>query len=298
MNTLILLVALGGMQDEDPAEKARAAVQAVIATGTRDGSFGLATVGKALEELLIHASQQTAAGRHDEGAAVLEAGLGCVSDAIKGLKDRPAEHRRVLVLIEKARRRASEAVDGARKVAAMRYGIERAQLAWQDESGSVAGLFNLGLQELLKGNLEEAEDALTEAGERLPALRGIEIEDGPKGARWAPVLLARVRMFQGRHKAGAEALRRGVSEAPDFFLQDVRYADLHQEDDGRYAAALKKLEQYCELNGDDADAVLLLAHERFFSADRASARPLLEKVLRGKPGDPAAKAMLEMIEDP
>jgi hypothetical protein len=56
-----------------------------------------------------------------------------------------------------------------------------------------------------------------------------------------------------------------------------------------------KLVKSLEARGDDADALLLLGHERYFSEGRAKSKELFERVIKKRPDDKAAKKFLEKL---
>jgi tetratricopeptide (TPR) repeat protein len=102
-----------------------------------------------------------------------------------------------------------------------------------------------------------------------------------------------VRAAQGRIKEGAEDLRRGLDRIPAWLDRDLDFKDsLHAKPED-HAKFVKDL----EARGEDADALLLLGHERYFSEDRAKSKELFERVLKKKPDDRAAKIFLAKLGD-
>jgi len=292
---ITLLLALACLQ-EDPAGDAARELDALVKKASASGPFGIGAAKEYLELAGQHAGRQIAGKNLKGGIEILALAFDGLAKAIQALETKSPELRKVLMQLEKGKKRAAEAKDDEARGVAYRYAIDRCGLLHSQEAGLSAGLFNMGVEYLSDGNLAEAEEAFTDADAMHAALRGTTPEATPQGPRWAAIFLARVRMMQGKYKQGAADLRRGLAAAPEFVGQEVAYAKLTKKE-GEYAKILAKVEDYLKLNNDDKDALLLYAHEKFFSEKRSSAKEPLMKVLQLDAKDSAAKLLMEHVED-
>jgi tetratricopeptide (TPR) repeat protein len=246
----------------------------------------------------LHAARSAMAAAERAGDAKTQVAIGAaavdrISKAVTALESRSSELRRVQNQLERGRKRAAAAADDSKRAAAYKYALERAALVVNSVSGEATDLVNLGIECARSGAQEEAEDALVEAESRLPSLRASTWDGTAEAPRMAAVLLSRVRAAQGRIKEGAEDLRRGLDRIPAWLDRDLDFKDsLHAKPED-HAKFVKDL----EARGEDADALLLLGHERYFSEDRAKSKELFERVLKKKPDDRAAKIFLAKLGD-
>jgi tetratricopeptide (TPR) repeat protein len=293
--TVLALPLLAGAAplQEDPVKDAQADLEKFL---KKAAPLTLGGLSESLQQTQEAANRQTAGKHVKEAAAICAAAFERLGKAIQELESRPPELRKALLQMEKARKRAADLAAEDKKLVAFRYAMERISLLHRDEANAAMGLVNLGISHTAEANYAEAEDALAEAEARLAALRGTSVETTPEAPRLAPIFLARARMLQGRYKEAAADLRRGLTLSPDWGDREYVFAkDFHKE--GDYPKLLKKLEEYCDVNPDDRDAWLLLAHERYFSEKRDAAKKALEKVLKLDPRDAGAAYFLERLKD-
>jgi tetratricopeptide (TPR) repeat protein len=255
-------------------------------------------IGGAREYLELagqHAARQFAGRETKKGLTIMTNAFDGLVKVIQGGETKPAELKKVVLLLEKGKRRAAAAGTDEDKVVAFRFAVDRVTLIYQAEAGNSAGLFNLAVQYLSEANYAEAEELLADAEAMLPALKGSSIETVPEGPRWASVILAHVLVCRGKYKEAAAAVRRGLATAPELAEKEIAFETLHKKEGshGKVAAALA---EHLKGNAEDKDALLLQAFEVYFSEKRADSEPILQKVLKLDPKDEAAKLLLEGLE--
>ena len=292
MSTLILALLLLQEPPSDPLKDfEREADRIVAACAAFEEKFTLGAAGECLYQAKAAAAAAERASDSKAPALIHAAAIDRISKAVSALETRSSELRRLQNLLERGRKRAAAAVDETKREAALKYALDRATLVVNGAAGEAVDLVNLGIECSRNGLLDEAEDALSEAESRLSLLRASTWEATTEGPRMAPVILSRVRAAQGRIKEAADDLRRGIERCPGWLDRDHDAKEvLHAKPEDH-----DKLVKSLESRGEDADALLLLAHERYFSKDRAKSKDLFERVLKKKPGDTAAKAFLEKL---
>jgi tetratricopeptide (TPR) repeat protein len=268
---LVLAIAIL-MQDVDPVDKFKADLD------KRMKEYPTFTTG-AMADVIRFTFGSAAKG----GVPVLDAGAETVSKAVLALATRPTELRRAVGYIDKARKRAAEAGTDDEKRAALRYGLQRAFALYQNEAGIATDLFNLGIEFFAEASYAEAEDALKEVDERFAGLRLANINDTAEALRLSPIFLARIEMARGNYKNAAEALRRGLDRSPDWGDKDDLDLSRLTQKEGEYARMLKALDDHLAGHDDDVDALLLRAHEAYFSADRKKSAVLFAALLKKEP---------------
>jgi tetratricopeptide (TPR) repeat protein len=293
MIALTLLAAVL-MQDPDPVRDLERELDRILAAcAAREEKFTLGAAGECVRQARTAGAAAERAGDPKMEAAVYALAGDRISKAVGALENRPSELRRLQNQLERGRKRAAAAPEGPRRTAALRYALDRAGLVATAGSAEATDLVNVALDCLRTGAYDEAEDALVEAESRLPSLRASTWEATAEAPRLAAVLLSRVRAAQGRIAEAAEDLRRGIDRIPTWLDREIDFKEsLHKspEDHAKYVKAL-------EARGDDADALLLLGHERYFSEDRPKSKEIFERVLKKKPDDRAAKKFLEKLSD-
>lgn len=280
------------IQDPDPVKDLEKELDRIVAAcAAFDEKFTVGAAGECIQQARAAVAVADRAGDTKAPALIAAMVIDRISKAVNGLETRSSELRRVQNQLERGRKRAAAAADDAKRLAAYQYAIDRAAMVVSSVSGETADLVNLGIACIRKGEWDEAEDALAEAESRAPALRASTWEGTAEGPRMASVLLARVRAAQGKIKEGAEDLRRGIDRIPEWLDRDMAFKDvLHAKPED-----CEKVVKSLEARGDDPDALLLLGHERYFSADRAKSKELFERVLRRRPDDRAARKFLEKL---
>jgi tetratricopeptide (TPR) repeat protein len=292
---LTFVLALLLVQEPPPTDPLkdfeREADRILAACAAFEEKFTLGAAGECLQQAKMAAAAAERAGDAKAPALIHAAAIDRISKAVKEHDKPSSELRRLQNQLEKGRKRAAAAPDEAKKEAALRYALDRATLVVNTAMNESVELVNMGIECSRNGLLDEAEDALVDGESKMSLLRASTWEATSKGPRMAPVLLSRVRAALGRFKEAADDLRRGVERCPEW---------LEETFDGKEALHAKpedhdKLVKSLESRGEDVDALLLLAHERYFSKDRAKSKDLFERVLKKKPGDSAAKAFLEKL---
>jgi hypothetical protein len=291
---IALVIAAMLAQEEDPALRVGKDLDRIIgAFAGREEKFTIGAAGECLRLARVAGQEVGRAGAPAAEAAVYAAALDRISRAIGALENRPSELRRIQNHLERGRKRAAAIEDGAKKAAALRYAIDRASLVFSGEASGVADLVNTALDCLRNGAPAEAEDALVEAEAKLPALRASTLEASPEAPRMAAILLSRARAAQGRLREAADDLRRGIGLLPTWLDRELDFKEALHAKPEDHAKFVKALEAKA---AEDADALLLLGHERFFSPEeRAASREIFEKVLKRRPDDAAAKKFLEKL---
>jgi len=99
----------------------------------------------------------------------------------------------------------------------------------------------------------------------------------------------------GQYPAAAASLNSLLSSAPgmDWTTMSSLYGDV---DD--YASQLKKLEQFCEINANDAASQFVLAYHYLVVGEQDSAINALKAVVKIQPKDSTAKRMLDALAPP
>ncbi len=291
----VLLAAMFLVQDpapQDPVKDFEKELDRNLAAcAALEEKFTLGAAGECLQQAKVYAGVAERAGDAKARAAIGAAAIDRISKGVTALETRSSDLRRLQNQLERGRKRAAAATDDAKRAAALQYALDRAGLVVSSISGEATDLVNLGIECARSGALDEAEDALVEAESKLPSLRASTWDATAEAPRMAAVLLSRVRAGQGRIKEAAEDLRRGIDRLPAWLDRDLDFKEsLHAkpEDHAKFVKSL-------ETRGDDADALLLLGHERYFSEDRAKSKELFERVIKKRPEDKAAKKFLEKL---
>ncbi len=287
---LVLLAA--ALQDDDPVKVLEGELAKRMKTYEK---FTVGAFGEALRTTLQIASVAEQRGLEKRVPAVLETGLDTINRAILALETKPPELRRALGYLDKAKKRAAAVEEDAKKASALRYGIERAYLVWQTEVNATVSLANLAIDFIGSAGYDEAEEALKEVEERLPAVQGATMADTPEAPRLAPIFMSRIHLARGQWKEAAAALKRGIDRAPEWGDREIDIRKMHKEKE--YARIRKAIDENAAKNADDPDALLLQAYEVFFSADRKKAQPLLEAILKKDAKNKYAQYFLERIPD-
>jgi len=227
--------------------------------------------------------------------AVYDGGIETLAKTILAMESKPPELRKALGYLDKARKRAAAAEGDDRKCAALRYGLHRAFLVYQMEVSQVTELFNLGFQLVREGAYAEAEEALKEVDDRATSLANADPRASPQAIRWVPLLMSRVHLARGQYKEAAAALRTGLERAPEWGEQGMDAAKLHNAEEAVRIA--RALDDHLKKKADDADALLMRAHDTFFSADPKKSKPVLEALLKRNPEDKAAKWFVERFPE-
>lgn len=283
------------VQDPDPVKDALDAFDKTItAFAAREEKFTLGAAGQLLGQAFRLGQPLEQGGKPGKAAAVYEGAADRVSKAISALESKPPDLRRLQGQIEKGRRRAAAIADETAKARAMRFALERAHLVFRAEADLAVHLTNLGIDYLREGALDEAAEAFLEAEEKQPQLKFSAPEESPQGPRVATFFLCRVRLLKGDLKTAAADLRRGLEAMPEWLDKDYDFKNLHAQPED-HAKLLKNLEE--KSAGGHGDALLLWAHEQFFSEHRDKAKPILEKAAKAAPGDKAVERFLKKLEE-
>ena len=293
MISLLLAAAVLAQEPaQDPVKDLQAELDRIVAAcAALEEKFTLGAAGECLQQAKAFGSVAERAGDARAQAAIGALAIDRISKAVTELETRSSDLRRVQNQLERGRKRAAAEKDDAKRLVALRYSIDRAALVVSAVSNEATELVNLGIECARNGSLEEAEDALAEAESKSPALRASTWEATAEAPRMASVLLSRVRASQGKIKEAAEDLRRGIERLPTWLDRDHSAKEaLHAKPED-----WEKLVKSLEARGDDADALLLLGHERYFSEDRAKSKDLFERVIEKRPEDKAAKKFLEKL---
>jgi tetratricopeptide (TPR) repeat protein len=99
----------------------------------------------------------------------------------------------------------------------------------------------------------------------------------------------------GDYKQAAAALNSFLSSAPgmDWTTMSSLYGSVEE-----YQAQLRKLEQYCQSNPNDASAFFVLAYQYLVIGAKDTAVKALEVVVRNEPKDTTARRMLDALKPP
>jgi tetratricopeptide (TPR) repeat protein len=291
----IALLAAALLQEPDPAKDLEKELDRILAAcAATEEKFTLGAAGECLQQARLASAGAERAGDPKAQGAIAVMTIDRVSKAISALESRSSELRRVQNQLERGKKRAAAAADESKRAAALRYAIDRAAVIVSAASGEAADLVNLGIECSRLGDWEEAEDALAEAESKTPLLRASTWEATAEAPRMASVLLSRARAAQGRIKDAAEDLRRGLDRMPEWLDKEIDFKEALHAKPEDHAKFVKSLES----RGDDPDALLLLAHERFFSPEeRPKSKELFDRVIRKRPNDSAAKAFLKKLAE-
>jgi tetratricopeptide (TPR) repeat protein len=113
---------------------------------------------------------------------------------------------------------------------------------------------------------------------------------------WAHLSLARVQRKIGRMRDAVESYQRAVSIDHDLIDAYLELAETLVEL-GQYEEAVLPYDNYLRGNPNDRSAVLAYAHLLLYRLGRhAAARPLIERLLAGDPGDAVAMMDLAGVE--
>lgn len=230
-----------------------------------------------------------------EEAEVYARSAVALAKALEAQENKTGATRRAILTLQKAVKRAEKKRTDEAKVGTFRYAFARTQLAFQVESAEVGALVSLGLECFQGGLLEEAEEALKEAEERIPSILGKDVETTDKNARLAPMILAQVFLAGGRYAEAGGAARRSIDLVPDLAEEEIPLRKLHKDGEA-YDSCLRKLGEHVGKTPDDVDARFLLGYQLFFSPDAAKSKALFESILEKKKDDKGAMYFLERLK--
>ncbi len=230
-----------------------------------------------------------------EQAEVYARSAEALTKALEAQENKTGATRRSILTLQKAVKRAEKKKSDEAKVGTFRYAFAKTQLAFQVESAEVGALVGLGLECFQGGLLEEAEEALQEAEERLPSILGKDVETTDKNARLAPMILAQVYLAGSRYPEAGAAARRSIDLVPDLADEEIPLRKLHKDGEA-YDSALRKLDEHVGKNPDDLDARFLLGYQVFFSPESAKSKALFESILEKKRDDKGAAYFLERLK--
>lgn len=290
MHVLLSLALL--LQDDDPVGRMQEALAKRLKAYEK---FTAGALADGLRVVLQHGMAAEEKKDAKNAIAVYDAGADALSKAVLAMESKPTELRKALGYLDKGRKRAAAAEGDDKKCAALRYGLHRAFLVYQMEVAAVTELFNLGFQLVREGAYAEAEEALKEVDDRASALSNADPRASPQAIRWVPLLMSRVHLARGQYKEAAAALRAGLERAPEWGEQGFDAAKLHSAEEAPRIA--KALDEHLKKNADDADALLMRAHDAFFSADPKTSKPFLQALLKKNADDKAAKWFVERFPE-
>jgi len=288
MLRLILILAI----QEDAVEAALSKVRQAIADSR---SVNLARAAELLKLIQNEGTFFESQGKAAEQAGLYRQSSEALFRALEAQESKTGQTRRAILALQKAARRAERKSTDAEKVGTYRFAFSRIELAFQVESAEVRALVSLGLDCFREGLLEEAEEALREAEDRLPAILGKDLETTDKNARLGPMLLAQTYLASGRYTEAGLAARRSVELVPDWGEEDLDLRTLHKSGEG-YDSFLRKLEEHVGKNPDDLDARLLLGYQLFFSPKREKSKAVFESILDKRKDDKGAAYFLERLQ--
>ncbi|MBI3829645.1 MAG: hypothetical protein HY291_09025 [Planctomycetes bacterium] len=182
------------------------------------------------------------------------------------------------------------------KAWALRFGWDKAAIAWESDAARAAALVDLGKENYFRGHFAAAETALREAAELYPEICGHFRERVPISASMAVMLLAEPLFAQTKFKEAAEALQSGLEALPDwptyeFNLQQFYSAPATQD------ALVKKLEAAVQEKPNDAALRLLLGYQYFFTDKKENGQAEFAKTLELDPANVAAKQFRKLTPD-
>ncbi|MBI2899844.1 MAG: hypothetical protein HYY17_06645 [Planctomycetes bacterium] len=230
-----------------------------------------------------------------EQAALYAQAADALARALEAQEARTGPLRKAVLTLQKASRRAEKKKTDEARVGAWRYAFDRIALAFQVESAELRALVSLGLDCFREGEFEEAEEALKEAEERLPAILGRDLETTDKNARFASMILAQTYLATGRYAEAGAAARRGVRLVPDLADEEIHLRDLHKNAED-YDSYLRKLDEHVAKNPADLDARFLLGFQIYFSPGRAKAKAVFEGLRERNKDDEGAAYFLEKMK--
>ncbi len=230
-----------------------------------------------------------------EQAQVYAQAAAALGAALESQTQRTGPQRKCILGLQKAARRAEKKRTDEGRVGSFRYAFERVTLAFQVEVAELRALVSLGLDCYREGLLEEAEESLKEAEERLPHTLGKNLDSTDKNARLAPMVLAQIYLASARYAEGGAAARRSIANVPDLGDEQIHFRDLHQKGE-EYDSHLRKLDEHVGKNPDDREARFLLAYQLYFSPDRAKSKPLFERLKAKDSEDRGAAYFLERLK--
>ena len=281
------------LQDPDPAKDLEKELDRIVAAcAATEEKFSVGAAGECIQQMRAAVGAAERAGDAKSQAPFAAMVIDRICKVVAALDTRSPELRRLQSQLERGRKRAAAAADDAKKTSALLYALDRASLIVSSVSNEAVELANLGMDSMRRGEWEEAEDALAEAESKMPALRASTWDATAQAPRMASLLLSRARAAQGKIKEAADDLRRGVERIPEWLDRDMAFKDVLHSKPEEWTKLVKSL----EARGDDPDALLLLGHEKYFSEERAKSKDLFERVLKKRPGDPAALKFLEKLK--
>jgi hypothetical protein len=257
-------------------------------------TFTVGALADGLGVVLQHGQEAESRKDFKAAAALYDAGAQTLASAVMALETRPPELRRAAGHLEKARKRAAAMEPDEKRVAALLYGLRRAELVYVLEVSAVTDLFNLAVRLLSEGHLAESEDALQEIDDRFPALANAVVTDTPQAIRWVPFIRSRIHLVRGQYREAADALRVGLTRAPEWADEERAIVKIHARE-GEAERIAKALEDHLAKNADDLNALLLQAHDAFFGKDPRLAEPLFRAILKKDAENKEAKYFLERI---
>ncbi len=148
------------------------------------------------------------------------------------------------------------------------------------ESQQATQLFDEGLAQFKSGNYRAALAKFDAALQKLP------------GDPVVHEVRALTLFALGEYKPAAAALNSFLSSAPgmDWTTMSGLYGDTAD-----YQAQLRKLEQYCKANPQDASAFFVLAYQYLVIDSKDNAVKALQVVVKNQPTDSTAKRMLDAL---
>jgi tetratricopeptide (TPR) repeat protein len=158
--------------------------------------------------------------------------------------------------------------------------VQAAPPAEDPATQQAADLFDGGLAQFKAGQYREAVDQLDAALQKLP------------GDPVVHEVRALALFALGEYQQAAAALNSFLSSAPGMDWTTLSSLYGNTED---YQAQLRKLEQFCGANRNDAAAYFVLAYQYLVIGSKDAAIKALKMVVRDQPQDITAKRMLDAL---
>lgn len=288
MTTLLLFLAL----QEDPVALAMAKIEQAMA---QTPAVNLARSAEILKLVQNEGTFFESVGKIAEQREVYRRSAEVLAKALEAQERPTGQTRRAILALQKAAKRAETKKTDEAKISTYRFAFSRIELAFQIESAEVRALVGLGLEAFREGLLEEAEEALRDADDRLPAILGKDLETTDKNARLGSMLLAQTFLAGGRYAEAGAAARRSIELVPDWGDEEFHLRDLCKTGED-YDSSLRKLDEHVGKNPNDLDARLLLGYQLYFSPQREKSKAVFESLLEKKKDDRGANYFLERLK--
>lgn len=285
-----LWLALAVVQDDPVA----AAMEKIAKALAETPAINLARAAEIVKVILNEGTFLESQKKHKERAEVYAKSADAFAKALEAQPTRSGPQRKCVLALQKAAKRAERKKTDEGRAGSYQYAFRRVALAFQVEQAEVRELVVIGLDCLRAGHLEEAEESLREAEERLPAILGKNRETTDKNARLAAMLLAQTHLAAGRYADGGAAARRAIDLVPDFGDETIHLRDLYENGEN-YDSSIRKLDEHVGKNPSDLEARFLLGFQLYFSPDRAKSKAIFRSLCEKNADDAGAKYFLERL---